>query len=210
MELDHLYDLDCVKRGIFFYTQKHNKTWLLLNYINLNAEYKAWTDFGEAQLSFLPHRYSVLSYLSDSYKINSEFEFLLEYPEHGYNNWYQTSNPMEENETDLGGSRKAEGYRDGDIQFTVQFWGGLVRSYNSPALLDGSTYHLNYHYAIGCTELYVNLGLPGYDNYETTISILWVRVPKIPPSETYFPGKLPLAQLTFTNCLWFLVEKHAI
>ena len=179
--MEPIPELSCIQKGSFFYVQKYNASWLLLNYLNLNVKYEAWESLDEAKLSFKPYRYSILSYLTDKYKINGEFEFLLEYPEHnGYNRWYQTSNPLQENETVLSTSKKAEGYRPHTITWEDNYWGGLVSSSYDNVLLDGSTYHGYTFYSIGRTVIYEQYGIASFDNKNTRISILWVRVPYIP------------------------------
>ena len=180
--MKNIPELQCIKKGKLFYTQKYFATWLLLNYQNLNVKREPWESLDEAKLSFKPYRYSILSLLNDEHRINGKFEFLLEYPEHkGYNRWLQTSNPLYENEVNKNGEQKAEGYEEIQISFPDNYWGGLVNSLSDKyVLLDGSTYIDYTFFSIGRLEIYGKYGLASFKNIETTISILWIRITSLP------------------------------
>ena len=167
-------NVDCFKVNNKFYTFKLNHFWQLLYYHDYStANY--WSSFEEAKNSSKKDKYSILYLLSEKYKINGEYEFLLEYPElTGYNHWCQTSNPLEEKETDSDGKQNAAGYRAIQNSWTEKYFGGLVFSSRPSCLIDGSTYHWNYWYAIGLTEDYGS-GVPGPNGNVIKKSQLWIR-----------------------------------
>ena len=171
--------LSC-KIGIKIYARKYDANWLLLNYINI-AKSPLWESLQQANYSIEKYRYSILSLMDNSYKINNnEFEFLLEYPDlKGYNRWYQQSNPLEEYEGNSPGPKSARGYREHTITYNNGYWGGLVRSSDPGTLLDGSTYHHYTFYSIGSTYFH-NGGIPAYYDVAVLETSLWVRVSKIP------------------------------
>ena len=171
-----------VKKGLFYYCQKYDASWMLLNYINLNEKYEPWTSFDEANISFKPYRYSVLGLLSDEHKINDEFEFLLEYPEHnGYNRWYQSMNPLYDIEYEKGnGLQTAKGYREHTLSWKNNYFSGLMKSCSIRTLLDGTRNMDSTYYSIGRVEVYKTNGLCSFEEVDTKVSLLWVRVPFIP------------------------------
>ena len=180
--MDRIKEPSFINQGLFYYTKNYEATWLLLNYINLNEKYEPWSSFDEANLSFKPYRYSILGLLSDKHKINSEYEFLLEYPEHnGYNRWYQELNPLYDIETAPGtASQTAKGYRKHTLSWEDNYFSGLKRSCYSTPFLDGTRNSDYNFYSIGRIDLYKNYGLCSYIEIKTYISILWVRIPCIP------------------------------
>ena len=167
---------ECFEVREKFYTFKMNSFWQLLYYHD-HSKSGVWNYVDEARRSYEADKYSVLYSINPKYKRNGEYEFLLEYPElTGFNQWCQTSNPLEENETDEDGSRNAAGYREISISWRGEKCGGLVRSSSSAlTLLDGTTYHGNTWYSVGRTES-TNGGIPGPNGIIIQKTQLWIKV----------------------------------
>ena len=121
-------------------------------------------------------KYSILSELDSSYRINGKYEFLLVYPLLGlYNWWRQSKLPFDNIEVS---DKKADGYEDVDIKMTERYWGGLVktsiddRNYNKKmTLIDGSAGHWNWFYSIGSYDCITG------NNASTNEVYLYIRIP---------------------------------
>ncbi|WOO37861.1 glycine rich domain-containing protein [Anaerocolumna sp. AGMB13020] len=122
-------------------------------------------------------KYSCLNQIQNL-KTGSKYEFMLYYPENGQTNiWKQTNRPQDELETNSDGSQSAAGYEAVAIQMNDNFWGGLVKSTSGASLLDGSTYHDNWWYAIGSYAPYVTAtGIPGGNNTIVNKVELWMAI----------------------------------
>lgn len=97
-------------------------------------------------------KYSILDCLEQFKGRDNKFEFLLEYPTDipgKYNRWKQTDNPAEVKELTDDPDRVANGYEPIHIDWTDQYWGGLLLSPGNSTLINGSIGHSNWHYAIG-------------------------------------------------------------
>ena len=166
---------ECFEVNRKFFIYKLNSFWQLLYYHDFSKE-RAWSSVDEARRSYKSDKYSVLYSINPKYKINGKYEFLLEYPEHdGFNQWSQTSNPLEEIEIPGDGSQNAEGYKEISCTWKSDYFGGLVRSSsNTLTLLDGSSYHENTYYSIGRTSA-MNNGVPG-PGIIVQKSQLWMKV----------------------------------
>ena len=123
-------------------------------------------------------KYSILNLLNTQYKDNDKYEFLLEYPEmNKSNHWRQSKNPLHEREYNMNDTKKnATGYEEIDIQAPTVTWGGLVRSTSNNTLLDGSTYHSYWSFAIGALKGQEEGHIPG-PNLTMNIVYLWVKYP---------------------------------
>ena len=133
-----------------------------------------------AKLSNAPGKFSMLSKI-DSIKAAGDYHFLLEYPDldaSKYNEWKQKNNPL----TDATDSKnttgvKVDGYQGIHIDWNGNFWGGLTKSTNGTALLDGSTGHGNWWYAIGVTGKFEDdFKTPGPNSTKVSRVKLWVAV----------------------------------
>ena len=194
---------DCFKGKDGFYSAKHEKFWKLLYYHDYSKVGK-WKNLSEPLLSYNADKYSILSTLNYRYKIQGSYEFLLEYPDIvGYNQWTQTSNPLEEQETNSDGSRNAEGYKAISLTWSGNYFGGLVKSTNQYSLLDGSTYISDWWYAIGSNYDYQG-GVPGPNNKVITKSQLWIRV-KNSPFMRYCSNKYKTRSLLLNMQLFIIV-----
>ena len=132
-----------------FYGTFYGKKFLLLYYFNHNFE-DLFENDTEALKSSKESKYSIIGELSDYFKINDKFEFVLWYPTFK-NHWRQSINPVYEKETNSDHDKNATGYEPLHIESTVNYWGGLVycslkhAKGSQGALLDGSTYHVNWY-----------------------------------------------------------------
>ena len=172
----------------------HGKKWLKIFYHNsINDE---WFNTDEEFFYCTEdNKYSIFEYITNEFKIEGFYEFLLEYPSvDGYNNWKQKIFPTEAFESlnsDITYSCSTE---EGLFcSWTGKSWKGLTRSSeSSSSVLDGSFSTKNYWFTIGSKKYYNtpkkfpgpaggNAGSEG-----TTVSevYLWIRV----PSNLFFPS----------------------
>lgn len=123
------------------------------------------------------YKYSCLNQIQN-FKPDSKYEFMLYYPENGKTNiWKQANRPQDELETSSDGSQSAAGYEAVSVQMSDNFWGGLVKSSSGASLLDGSTYHGNWWYAIGSYAPYVTAtGIPGGNSTIVSKVELWMVI----------------------------------
>lgn len=109
-------------------------------------------------------KYSILDMI-DQLKsaADKKYVFKLYYPEYNASIiWKQNENPLaiiEAGNTTSTGKQVA-GYETIRTDYTGNYWGGLVRSSTGCTLLDGSTYHGNWFYAIGANTAW-GTGAPG-------------------------------------------------
>ena len=109
------------------------------------SKYGYFSSKNQALLSFNIRKFSVLSRVDDSFKIDDYFEYLLIYPEiSGYSHWRQTINPI------FANPKEDNGYQN--ISFTwenAQKFQGLSISSDKSTLLDGSPFEDTWYYSIG-------------------------------------------------------------
>ena len=164
-----------------FYSKFYGKTFLLVYHFNYKLE-DVFENDTEALKSSRMNKYSIIGELSDYFKINEKFEFLLWYPTFT-NHWRQSINPVLEKETNSNHDKNATGYEPLHIGSTSNFWGGLVYSSmghkKGPegSLLDGSTYHINWYYSIAPFYPNIDRKFPGGVNGRESEAALWVRAP---------------------------------
>lgn len=133
---------------------KYGAQWLEVFYhqaTDNNGNLILFTNKEEAMHSNSKYKYSILNCLEQYRGKDNKFEFLLEYPTDipgKYNRWKQTDNPAEVREDTSLGQYYAKGYEPIHIDWTDQFWGGLLLCQGS-TLINGSIGHPNWHYAIG-------------------------------------------------------------
>ena len=117
----------------------------------------------EAQSTNSQYKYSILSDLSNFF-IDNKYTFVLKYEYNdGYNQWSQTSNPLEDYKG-TSGATTATGYTGISIDWTANTWGGLTRQNSSitsttSTLLSGSVGVSNWFYAIGAYSTH-QAGMP--------------------------------------------------
>ena len=124
-------------------------------------------------------KYSVLNNIEKYRGSDNKFEFLLEYPDVSdtlYNRWKQTGNPTTTTIASGDGSANAPGYEAVHVDWTGNYWGGLVLSNaNTATFIDGSVGHGNWFYAIGAYTSWSG-GIPGPNSTPVSVSNLWVRI----------------------------------
>ena len=184
-----------------------NAFWLKLFFHNMTDISNGFSSNEEALHCNSEGKYSILSELNESYKIQGRYEFLLEYPEIGdYNRWLQTNRPFDEVEK---GDRYVEGYIPKHIGYSGKGWGGLLKTNinaSSFTLINGSPESLggsNWFYAIGKrTGVMWNdyYRLPGPIDSEMSFVYLWVRIP-------FYMTKITSEKISisFTICFVFLL-----
>lgn len=131
---------------------KYGAQWLEVFYHNNHTGSVLFDSLEEAMhIVGNKDKYSILDCLEQFRGKDNKFEFLLEYPTDipgKYNRWKQQDNPAEVREDTSLGQYYAKGYEPIHIDWTDQFWGGLLLCQGS-TLINGSIGHLNWHYAIG-------------------------------------------------------------
>lgn len=133
--------------------QKHNATWLKVFYHNSKFGTVVFASNNEVLHCETVDKFSVLNKLENFRGKDGKFEFLLEYPEDypdEYNRWKQIDNPVIiQEDSSLNGIKKANGYEPIHIDWTYNYWGGLLLCSASSTFIDGSVNHNNWFYAIG-------------------------------------------------------------
>ena len=162
----------CIYSGGLFYKQKYGATWVLLYYHDY-SKVSFWKTAAEALDYNEPDKYGNVRLISQHFKYNNEYEFLLEYPEvSGYNRWCQAKNPLDE--TKSGSAVNVTGYRPVHISWNTCQWSGLYKTSNDGSLIDGS-YGINYGWFV----------IGRKSNYEGSVpgpcvlvnrTVLWMRV----------------------------------
>ena len=123
------------------------------------------------------YKYSALSLIQDlKPKNDAKYTFMLEYPEIGVSNkWKQSNRPQDEYIADGDGSKAVTGYEAISVPHTGNYWGGLALSTSGSALIDGSTNHGNWWYAIGTYNAHVNnTTFPGPNSTNVSEVELWM------------------------------------
>jgi len=164
-----------------------------------------FSNFSHGMFSLEPNLYSIFSLITDDFRIDGKFEFLLEYPgSSGYNRWRQSFLPWNNNEVS---GKKAEGYENIYITWSGSDWGGLVKSnngYGLYTLIDGSAGKNLWHYAIGCISTRYSPRFPGPNGGTVLECRLWIRMSDlslIKKETLLYPPK----QSTLVHILFFLI-----
>lgn len=138
-----------------------------------------------------PEKYSILDQL-DKLKSTKEakYVFMLYYPETGQMNiWKQSTNPLNTTSADGTGSGYVPGYEAVSISMTGDYWGGLEKSSRGATLLDGSTNHADWWYAIGAYQHYPSdsvTTIPGGNSTKVTKVELWLATDIATDIETVY------------------------
>lgn len=175
-----------VNIGKYEYRTFRNIEWLKVFYQNFNSGV-GFSTAKDALLCNEEDRYSILSELNDSLKLNNKkYEFILYYPELDvYNRWRQTNNPIDEYEAT--GKTTVDGFHPIHTGAKINEWGGLARSNGTnAALLNGTPGQIgsgSWWLAIGVVtgaSFYNSIktfyNIPAH-NTGVNISYLWIRVP---------------------------------
>jgi hypothetical protein len=171
--------------GKYEFRRFRGSQWHKILYHNMTEREYGFSDESEAIQCDSVNKYSILSELNSSYKINEKFEFLLEFPESDeYYQWRQTNNPLDEVEN----GNNAQGFQSIHTAQDYVHWGGLLRSSENASehcLLNGTPKvlgTLNIFFAVGMynTMLICN-EIPQYNiagnRKPVNIEYLWVRTP---------------------------------
>jgi len=179
--------MSCLSYG-YETKQQHGATWLKMFYHDSTGGV-FFSSVNEALQCSLPNKYSILSELDQRYALNGQYEFLLEYPElSGFNRWKQNNSPIIETEGQYGSM--AQGYTPISVSWTVNGWGGLVKSKAKTTFIEGSTSSTSLAwYGIGyiSKQYSPKMAGPGKHVYKVC---LWVRINDIPLNPT-LPNPTP-------------------
>ena len=160
--------------GNYYYDFFNNEMYMLLFYHN-SSVVVTWTE-EEAKENYNESKYSVLSHLTNYYRTNSKFQFLLEYAGYPYLIWRQTKNPLEETTVD-GTGNFVSGFQPIHVPF--QNFTGLAVS-TDETFLDGTSQKSTWFYSIGILYPSYDTSLPGpidTKNHFVKTVALWVRFP---------------------------------
>ena len=169
--------------------------WLLIYYHN--SETGLFFDNDSASFINNEYQYSIIGSITERFKHNGNFEYLLEYPEqNGFNRWKQKIHISDTNELQ---TPEDIGYTPVHIDFTQKYnnigFGGLSKSNSIRTVFDGSPANGassdNYWFAIGPKEKYYNKNqFPGpyYGEYADGVTkcYLWIRISGIFPTCRHF------------------------
>ena len=126
----------------------YNKKWILVFHheVNKTDGLPLFNSFEQVKHFNETERYSILGDI-DRFKYNGKFEFLLEYPNlEGCNIWTQTVSPIDaQHGQDIG-------YKEVNITWRNNYFGGIARAYSNHTFLDGSPTKTDYYYAIGLKD----------------------------------------------------------
>ena len=136
-----------------------NGKWIVVFHHNIEKT-TAFDSFKDAQFHLEKNKYSILSNITENYKIDGKkFEFLLYYDELSISfHWKQTNNPIFEDETE---STEANGFEYiGTLPSEYSTFGGLVtttmgepRNNVISSLLNGQPGIPNWFFAIGILDI---------------------------------------------------------
>ena len=112
----------------------------------------------EAKFSLKKGKFSLLSKVDDSFKVEDKFEFLLRYPPYdGYQHWTQKTNPL------YSPPGVENHYAPIQCSWSDSSWHGLSLSSDANTLIDGSPFDNTWFYSIGMVYLYNKLPGPRWE-----------------------------------------------
>ena len=164
---------------------EHNAWWAnIFFHYSTNGEYFNNSDPNRSPLFCKnENTYSYLGDISNKYRVNNKFEFLLEYPEYpGYNRWTQTINPLYSRGvaiSQMGFEAVGSLSWSATVGFTALH---QITSYEA-TFLKCAEVESSWHYAIGAYHFYnVTNTIPGpyiaaYDGKYVKSVLLWIRLP---------------------------------
>ena len=152
--------------------------WLKIFYHN-STNCAFFTKESEIQYIDTAEKFSLLGRITNEFKLEGSYEFLLQYPEvKGYNRWKQTSYILETTGSTTGYEANQE-----DISWSMSYWKGLARTTTtSETFIDGSFNSGWYWYSLGAKGGYSSKNrFPGpstsYGNGPSVLEVyLWIRV----------------------------------
>lgn len=201
-ELNETFNEDVENSGATI-VDKYGAEWLEVFYHNNKSGTILFANEQEVLHTNSQYKFSILDQLENFRGTDNKFEFLLEYPTeipNKYNRWKQSDNPVEVQEVidnDTASTTFANGYEAIHIDWTGQYWGGLLRTAGSNAdwtYIDGSVGHTNWHFSIGQMKEYFpsdphlpgpagtdNVGIKIYNDVH-----LYVRIDNLPNKNEIF------------------------
>ena len=160
-----------------------NKVWLKVFFHNHTTRVN-FKNEKEAKHCNSQYKYSILDKINTRMKINSKYEFIMDFPDESdaFIHWEQDHNPVEE----MDGKSQADGFNiidDKGPSASVDFKGltlSTIRCSNKiNCFLDGVPSSGNWYYAIGMYEdsegNYKTEGIPAYKSHVKSIR-LWIRM----------------------------------
>lgn len=176
----HVHTKDCLNTDPTTVSGLQYTTVNGVNYVKVFEHFTSeglFTSEAQALLNKQKGKFSVLS-LIDNLKAPGTYKFMLYYPEMGKMNvWEQRKNPLNCTQANTTSGHSVDGYNPINVQMTGEYFGGLERSTTSNTLLDGSTGHSNWWYAIGAYNEHPAAGsgtIPGGDTTNVTQAQLWL------------------------------------
>ena len=176
----HVHTKDCLNTDPTTVSGLQYTTVNGVNYVKVFEHFTSeglFTSEAQALLNKQKGKFSVLS-LIDNLKAPGTYKFMLYYPEMGKMNvWEQRKNPLNCTQANTTSGHSVDGYNPINVQMTGEYFGGLERSTTSNTLLDGSTGHGNWWYAIGAYNEHPTAGsgtIPGGDTVNVTQAQLWL------------------------------------
>lgn len=158
---------------------EYKETWIKV--FHHFTQYGYFSSINDAISSDEPGRFSRLSSITDTMKIDDGFEFRLEYPQNGFvYHWKQTVNPLKINEGKLNSKNYSQ-----ILQPPTSEWRGyLAISDSECTVLDGMSADNQWWFSIGTIKCTTD---PYFNNYPGTLPgpykigvkevVLWLRVP---------------------------------
>ena len=200
----------------FDFKHFRNKRWLKIFYHNVTGGEQFYFQSDEEALwSHTPQKYSILGLISDKFKINEYYEFLLEYPEiKGFNDWKQKIFPKDVDESkNIESGYTCDSSEGCSCSWTGKFWKGLSRSYLSYlTFLDGSYNNENWWYSIGAKQGHANrIAFPGpvYEGYRDGKHVyevvLWIRCSDKIYSNFFCINYSPNIKFRFRTCVFLYI-----
>ena len=170
--------------GRYNYMFFKNRMWLRVFFHNFTGKVM-FNSEDEAIFTNSSQKFSILSLISDVYRINGKYEFILEYPDDKLWWWWsQKNNPIYEIEVE--GVYRVDGFESYFSSVETELWGGLVKTSlkmneRINSLLDGNPGVENWNFGIGMYNWTYyprnELGFPPHEGSYSTILNLWLRVP---------------------------------
>ena len=173
------------------------KTWLLVFRHSTRKTVSFFTK-EEAKLNNEEDRFSIIAKIDETFKYDSKYEFLLEYPEtNEYCIWRQSLSPLK----DTKDGNSAEGFEPIRLIPNCLTFGGLQLSSVSRSLIDGSTNTGLWYYAIGSDGTQYSPSFPCHATF-CNESNLYLRV----KANRVSCKQLIKRQITpFTSLILFLI-----
>ena len=202
-----------IKKGVFEIASLQGNCWLKIFYQKYDSS-DLFTDEKEAKYIISRNKYSLLANITDNYKIDNQYEFIISYPEYEeYFRWQQSIFPLNEIEninTEVNGfnliSNTSIGYN----------FGGLVKtnisdeSNRTNCLLDGNPGSSTYFFCIAAykngSPYWISNGFPSFVwnvNKKASLVSLWLRMP-YPISLLLLTCKIPKNSKLVLNSMLYV------